>query len=137
LEQTLEKFIDETEQQRDKTWQHSLEETLELKVQDFIGQDKQQKGEKKGWRQELEKILEKKIQNFVGQTEQQGDRDKIWKQSQEDTLLKLVDQNKVDATITELQHKEGFQMWKPNLEQRMQELKEQEEQQKERHKHRP
>ena len=45
LEQKFLKFIDESEQQRDKlkTWQHSLEETLELKVRDLIGQNKQQK----------------------------------------------------------------------------------------------
>jgi hypothetical protein len=37
------KFIDESEQQRDKlkTWQHGLEEVLEPKVQDFMGQNKQ------------------------------------------------------------------------------------------------
>jgi hypothetical protein len=35
------------------TWQHSLEKTLELKVQDFIGQNKQQKEENEGWRHEL------------------------------------------------------------------------------------
>ena len=39
LEQKFLKFIDEYEQQRDKfkTWEHSLEETLELRVQYFIG----------------------------------------------------------------------------------------------------
>jgi hypothetical protein len=45
LKQKFQKFIDETEQQRNKlkTWQHGLEETLELKVQNFIGQNKQKK----------------------------------------------------------------------------------------------
>lgn len=50
LEQKFQKSIDETEQQRDKpkTWQHGLEETLELQIQDFIGQNKQQKEENEG-----------------------------------------------------------------------------------------
>ena len=71
LEQKFLKFIDESEQQRDKlkTCQQGLEGTLELKVQDFIGQGKQ---------------------------------------SLEDNLLKLVSQNKIDTTISELQHKEKF-----------------------------
>lgn len=44
LEQKMHNFTDETEQQRKKfkTWQHGLEETLELKVQEFIGQDEKQ-----------------------------------------------------------------------------------------------
>lgn len=48
LEQPLEKFIDETEQQRDKlkTWQHSLEETLELKAQEIAGHNKQEVGDR-------------------------------------------------------------------------------------------
>jgi spore cortex formation protein SpoVR/YcgB (stage V sporulation) len=62
-EQKFLKFIDESEQQRDKLkiWQHGLEETLELKVQDLIGQNKQQKVLNEGWRQELEDTLEKRI----------------------------------------------------------------------------
>ena len=44
-------------------------------------------------------MLEKRIQPFTDQTEQQGDREKIWKQFLEDNLLKLVNQNKVHATI--------------------------------------
>ena len=35
-----------------------LQVTPELKVQDFIGQNKQQKEENEGWRQELEKTRE-------------------------------------------------------------------------------
>ena len=44
-EQKILNFIDESEQKRDKlkTWQHGLEEAIKLKVQDFIGQNKQQK----------------------------------------------------------------------------------------------
>ena len=38
-----------------------LQVTLELKVQDFIGQNKQQKEENEGWRQKLEEILEQKF----------------------------------------------------------------------------
>lgn len=39
--------IDQTERQRErsKTWQYSLEEILELSVQDFIGGDKPQREE--------------------------------------------------------------------------------------------
>ena len=61
------KFIDESEQQRDKlkTWQHGLEETLELKVQDLIGQNKQQKVLNEGWRQELERMFKQKIHKFT------------------------------------------------------------------------
>jgi hypothetical protein len=45
IEQKTKNFIDQTEQQREKfkTWQLSLEETLEVKAQDFIGHDKQQR----------------------------------------------------------------------------------------------
>ena len=47
----IQEFIGQNEQQREKckTWQQGLEETLELKVQEFIGQDKQQRGK---WRLE-------------------------------------------------------------------------------------
>ena len=62
LEERMQKFTDETETQRHKlkTWQHSLEETLELQVQGLIGQDKQQREVNGGWRQDLEKMLEQK-----------------------------------------------------------------------------
>lgn len=52
LEQKMDNFTDETEQQRKKfkTWQHGLEETLELKVQEFAGQDERQREENEGWR---------------------------------------------------------------------------------------
>ena len=55
---------------------------------------------------ELEKMLQQYIQNFIYQTEQQRDSNKIWKQNLEGDLLKLVNQNQVDATISKLQHKE-------------------------------
>jgi hypothetical protein len=63
-EQRLQKFTDETEPQRHKlkTWQHSLEETLELQVQGLRGQDKQQREVNGGWRQDLEKMLEQQQQ---------------------------------------------------------------------------
>lgn len=49
LEQKIWKFIERNEQYREKfkTWQHRLEETLELKAQKFIGHDKQQREENK------------------------------------------------------------------------------------------
>jgi hypothetical protein len=58
-------------QQREKfkNWQHTLEETLELKIRDFISCDRQQGEVNEGWRQELEKILEEKIPNFIHQTD--------------------------------------------------------------------
>lgn len=38
-------FTDQTEQERLKTWQHGLEETPEVNVQEFIGHDKPQREE--------------------------------------------------------------------------------------------
>ena len=71
-------------------------------------------------------------QQFTDQTEQQRDRDKIWKQSLEDNLLKPINQNKADAAISELQHKEKLKLWKQ--EHKIQEFIEQHEQQKEKFK---
>ena len=71
------------------------------------------------------------IQQFTDQTEQQEDRDKIWKQSLEDNLLKLANQNKADAAILELQHKEKLRLWKHGLEHKIQEIIEQHEQERE------
>lgn len=62
-------------------------------------------------------MLRKRIRKFTDWTEQQGDRDKIWKQNLEDNLLKLANQSKADATISELQHKETLRLWKQGLEQ--------------------
>lgn len=44
-----------------KTWQHGLQETQELTVQEFIGQDEQQREGNVGWRQEPKKTLEQKM----------------------------------------------------------------------------
>ena len=54
LEKTLEQKV-KIEQQREKfkTWQHSLEERLELKIQGFIRYDKQQREENESGRLEL------------------------------------------------------------------------------------
>ena len=68
----------------------------------------------------LEETLEKRIQQLTDQNEWQGDRDKIWKQSLEDNLLKLANQNKTDAAISELQHKEKLRLWNQGLEQKIQ-----------------
>jgi hypothetical protein len=48
----------------------------------------------------------------------------------EENLLKLINQQKAGIRISELQYKEKIKMWKQNLEQRIQKLKEQEEKQK-------
>ena len=72
-------------------------------------------------------------QQFTDQTEQQTDRDKIWKQTLEDNLLKPINQNKADAAISELQHKEKLR-WKQGLEHKIQEVRKQHEQQKEKFK---
>jgi hypothetical protein len=71
-------------------------------VQEFIGQDKQQREQNEGWRQELEKTLGQKVWYFIDQVKQQRDSNKIWKQSLEENLVKLINQNKVDVTISEL-----------------------------------
>jgi hypothetical protein len=55
-------------------------------------------------------MLEAKFQNFIDQTKQQRDSNKIWKQNLEDNLIKLPNQNMVDATISELQHKQKFKL---------------------------
>jgi len=79
-------------------------------------------------------MLERRIHQFTDQTEQPGDRDKIWKQSLEDNLLKPANQNKADAAISELQHKEKLRLCKQGLEQKIQKIIEQHEQQKEKFK---
>ena len=45
LKQKMQEFIEWHEPQREKftTWQHGLEETLELKIQEFKGKDKRQR----------------------------------------------------------------------------------------------
>ena len=68
----------------------------------------------------------------IHRSEQHGDRDKIWKQTLEDNLLKPINQNKADAAISELQHKEKLKLWKQ--EHKIQEFIEQHEQQKEKFK---
>lgn len=47
-----------TTERKFKIWQHGLEETLELKIEGVIGQDKQPKEKTQGYRQGLKKILE-------------------------------------------------------------------------------
>lgn len=86
LEQKMDNFTDETEQQRKKfkTWQHGLEETLELKVQEFTGQDEKQREENEGWRQEPE------MQQLTYQTEQERENNE--NQHLEENLL--INQNK-------------------------------------------
>lgn len=69
------------------------------KVQKLI--DKQQKEEYEGWTLEQEKVLKQKLKNFIDQNEKQRDSNKIQKQGLEDILLKLVNQDKMDATMSE------------------------------------
>lgn len=72
---------------------------------------KKSEPQKKGLEETLEKMLKQKMQNFIDQTEQQRGSNKIWKQSLKDNLLKLASQNKVEVTISELQHKETLKSW--------------------------
>ena len=58
-----------------------LQVALELKVQDFIGQNKQQKEETEAWRQKLEEMLEQKFLKFIDESEQQRDKVKTWQHS--------------------------------------------------------
>lgn len=74
-------------------------------------------------------MLEQRIQQLTRQTDQQRENNEDWKQDLENNLLKLIHQNKMDSRISELQYKEKVKMWRQNLEQRIQELKKQEEQQ--------
>ena len=105
-----------------KTWQSGLEETLELKTWKIMDQKKRQKDE--DGRQELEKMLEQKIQQLEDQTENQREDNKDWKQNLENNTL--INQNKMDSRVSELQYKDKIKLWRQNLEQRIQELKEEE-----------
>ena len=71
-------------------------------------------------------MLEEKIQQLTDQTEQQRENNENWKQDLENNLLKLINQNKMDSRVSELQYKDKIKLWRQNLEQRIQELKEQE-----------
>jgi hypothetical protein len=55
-------------------------------------------------------MIETKIQNFIDQTKQQRGSNKNWKQSLEDNLLKLPNQNMIDATVSEFQHKQKLKL---------------------------
>ena len=72
-------------------------------------------------------MLEQKIQQLEDQTEKQREDNEVWRQDLEINLLKLINQNKMDSRVSELQYKDKIKMWRQNLEQRIQELKEQEE----------
>ena len=50
-------------------------------------------------------MLEQKIQQLKDQTEKQREDNKDWKQDLENNLLKLINQNKINSRISELQHK--------------------------------
>ena len=63
-----------------------LQVTLELKAQDFIAQNKQQKVDNKCWRQKLEEMLEQKFLKFIDESEQQRDTLKTWQHSLEYNL---------------------------------------------------
>ena len=72
-------------------------------------------------------MLEQKIQQLEDQTENQREDNKDWKQNLENNTLKLINQNKMDSRVSELQYKDKIKLWRQNLEQRIQEPKEQEE----------
>ena len=112
-----------------KTWKCGLEETLELKTQEIIDQNKRQKDANAGGRQELEKMPEQRMQQLTDETEQQRGNNDDWKQDLENNLLKLINQNKI-ADYQNCNIKK-FKMWRQNCEQRI--LKEQEDHQKERY----
>lgn len=76
-------------------------------------------------------MLKQKFLKFIDESEQQRDKLKTQQYSLEDNLLKLANQNKADAAILELQHKEKLRLWKHGLEHKIQEILEQHEQQKE------
>ena len=90
-----------------------------------MDQKKRQKDE--DGRQELEKMLDQKIQQLQDHTEKQREDNKDWKQNLENNTLKLINQNKMDSRVSELQYKDKIKLWRQNLEQRIQEPKEQEE----------
>lgn len=92
LEQKIQEFVEQHEQPNEKckTWQHDLEETLALKTQELIGHRKQQREANEGWRQELEKMLEQRIQQFTDQTEYQKESNEDWKQGLGENLFKLI-----------------------------------------------
>ena len=92
-----------------------------------MDQNKRQKDEDEDGRQELEEMLEQKIQQLEDQTEKQMEDNEVWRQDLENNLLKLINQNKMDSRVSELQYKDKIKLWRQNLEQRIQELKEQEE----------
>jgi len=82
-----------------------LQVMLEQKFLRYIDDSEQQRDKLKFWQQELEETLEKRIRQLKDQIEQQGNRDRIWKQSLEDNLLKQANQNKAEDAISGLQHK--------------------------------
>ena len=71
-----------------------------MKTQEIIDQNKRKNDENEGGRQELEEMLEQRIQQLTDQTEQQREN------NEENNLLKLINQNKMDSRISELQSKE-------------------------------
>ena len=93
----------------------------------IIDPNKRQKDEDEDGRQELEKMLEQRMQQLTDQTEKQREDNEDWRQDLENNLLKLINQNKIDSRVPELQYKDKIKLWRQNLEQRIQELKEQEE----------
>ena len=54
-------------------------------------------------------MLEQKIQQLKDQTEKQREDNEVWRQDLEINLLKLINQNKMDSRVSELQYKEKNQ----------------------------
>lgn len=101
--------MEQHEQQKEKikTWQCSLEETLELKAQEIIDQNKRQKDQNEDRRQELEKMLEQNIQQLTDQTEKQRENNEVWKQDLENIFLKLINQKIMDSRLSKYSKKKN------------------------------
>lgn len=84
-----------------KTWQHGLEETLELKAQEIKDHDKQTKDRKWSW-----KRCQSKYATAHTPDQQQRENNEDWKQDMENDLLKLINENKIQSRISKLQYKE-------------------------------
>jgi hypothetical protein len=54
----------------------------------------------------VEKALEQRMDHLTDQIEQHRENNEDWKQSLKEKLLKLINQNKIDTKMSELQYRE-------------------------------
>lgn len=54
----------------------------------------------------MEKALEQRMDHLTDQIEQHRENNEDWKQSLKEKLLKLINQNKIDTKMSELQYRE-------------------------------